>query len=816
MNNTYFYENSDNYKPCYMKQYDCYVCLPEEGTIVVNKLTNPELVCRLGKKDYITVADRKRLNNEQIGVLRSFIVKGQAQITTKDEPFVLAGTRGELSVVSPMELASNYSFLQGSQCVQINNINLNQRKSGDYLNWTLVRKKGLAFKKYFACFVPANKRFSIGNMLVNTQGVSHGKGDFLVCDSFNNKPNLTNRWLVNGEVFALTYNNQGWQDKIKSNLVSVTIDELPKLVSTVSDNKDYFKEFDIFYNLFKYKISSIVDVLEDKVYKNSNKSLRVNGDNDDYLVLSFKLDKDKVMISGTSDKKQFRGSYLVTSESDANTAVDDVLKTLVVSPLRREIKKLPEYFKSRGSKYKCSVVRFKSSKDSFIFKFIINNELQFTYSVNVVKGNVLFLHVRDKSNKALSYNFHREAEYSADKLYEQVDFVFTQENSSWKGVFSDLQEMFRSCTGFDLLTVNKGEGYFYFHEKAKDKKKYLYMLTSYDESSYTFKCVDHIKREKVLSDKPLVLEKGLRGTALLNKVHAYTNDLTSTGGSDLLKELKKSRKDFDDLVYSDKVRGIKDYYSESITANFLYVLFTTTQEVHDDGNIHALSLHSGTFTIFEKKAYCYSFDEDTYIVLLTDIDGHKIILTNAKSISYLKNYDEEYRSTSEYDGEYYDYRDSIRGIEMLFSHINDRDGESLNFDLIYDLGSQYLDYSEKYETGINDISAFFSNLESNSCYIDVPSILKDMYDYDFKFDFWFSPERISDFLDDCIHELQNSDKLSDDTIFELKMLVNAPNSKVRVKSIRGSLELVEGKAKSSLEVSKVGKYLSDISDLFQY
>lgn len=46
------------------------------------------------------------------------------------------------------------------------------------------------------------------------------------------RPNLGDRWVVNGEIFATTYNNQGWGDCLRrhDNAQSITIAQLPKLI----------------------------------------------------------------------------------------------------------------------------------------------------------------------------------------------------------------------------------------------------------------------------------------------------------------------------------------------------------------------------------------------------------------------------------------------------------------------------------------------------------------------------------------------------------------------------------------------------------
>lgn len=111
-----------------------------------------------------------------------------------------------------------------------------------YMDWQVVRTSPAVTTsaQNMACFVPKLQRDKIqvyGNtwLTLNDVGPRHGKGDFIVCNKLpNGQPNLQDRWVVNGEVFARTYNNQGWGDclDLSSNAQNdrVTIDKLPNLI----------------------------------------------------------------------------------------------------------------------------------------------------------------------------------------------------------------------------------------------------------------------------------------------------------------------------------------------------------------------------------------------------------------------------------------------------------------------------------------------------------------------------------------------------------------------------------------------------------
>ena len=89
-----------------------------------------------------------------------------------------------------------------------------------------------------ACFVPVLQRGQIrtssGTLLdYNVKGVSHGKGDFIVCTKLpTGLPNLADMWVVNGEIFKETYDNRAFQGCFSDchNTTSIPIDKLPNLI----------------------------------------------------------------------------------------------------------------------------------------------------------------------------------------------------------------------------------------------------------------------------------------------------------------------------------------------------------------------------------------------------------------------------------------------------------------------------------------------------------------------------------------------------------------------------------------------------------
>lgn len=148
-------------------------------------------------------------------------------------------------------------FLQNGQPLQINQQTLTQRMKNGVLDWTVIRTSPQATAgQNMACFVPSSQKGQIqtswGSVLnYNGVGVSHGKGDFIVCGKLpNGQPNLADRWVVNGEIFATTYNNQGWAQCLSNRFnTNITINNLPPLAAITHNQllQLYFKLYEQAY-----------------------------------------------------------------------------------------------------------------------------------------------------------------------------------------------------------------------------------------------------------------------------------------------------------------------------------------------------------------------------------------------------------------------------------------------------------------------------------------------------------------------------------------------------------------------------------------
>lgn len=259
------WNNPANYKPCYKKQYDIWACIPPKGTIIVSKLEQPESVARLGGRTYFTgemLAEYQRTNNPIIGVLKELLAQ-KGVYCTEAGTVVLSGTRGELWTTSIEKLQATYQFYANDQ-LSYNWASLFERRGAmvngePLLPWIKVHSNGKQAQPTMACFVEKSQKGLIktrwATLAINAplgKGGSHGLGDFVVCEAVmvggKLKPAIGadgswNRWVVNGAVFADTYNNQGWANMVspQTDLVARQPDNLFEMPSKDAD-KDKFDQ----------------------------------------------------------------------------------------------------------------------------------------------------------------------------------------------------------------------------------------------------------------------------------------------------------------------------------------------------------------------------------------------------------------------------------------------------------------------------------------------------------------------------------------------------------------------------------------------
>lgn len=236
----YTWDDPKNYKKCSKKQYDIHLCKPPVNTVVINVLEQADVVAALGGKTYFTVEEittMKANNDNRFNFLQQALQAGRAYLVSANTPYVLAGSQGELWCIAEKALIKKYNFVTGQDTEPINQQTLQRRMKTDCLDWTVVRTIP-DNSQAWACFVNQSLRGQIATpwgavLNINGAGVPHGKGDFVIAEDAGGKPNLADRYVVNGNVFANTYNNQGWTDYLSTQTINkdtINISDLPALV----------------------------------------------------------------------------------------------------------------------------------------------------------------------------------------------------------------------------------------------------------------------------------------------------------------------------------------------------------------------------------------------------------------------------------------------------------------------------------------------------------------------------------------------------------------------------------------------------------
>lgn len=320
------WNNPDSYKSCSKKFYEAYVCMPPSNTVVINKLEYPEVISTLGGRSYFSISDLKHLSSGVLNAIKTLAFQGKAYIVSPATPFVVSGTMGELTAMNAGDLAFMYCFLQNGQPVQINQQTLTQRLKDGCLDWTVIRLSQKAVKgSYTACFVPKNshgklQKASGAVQEINGAGVDHGKGDFVVCPKLaNGKPDMMNREVVNGKVFAETFNNQGWGDCVTPAQSSITIKDLPKLVASGSSSGDNTVLFDKLFQILSSLSKSAVAQMPFSVRRASSDSICVTATAiESYKKTAIDQAEEQQLIAHGSDLSAFKSFITLISVKDGN------------------------------------------------------------------------------------------------------------------------------------------------------------------------------------------------------------------------------------------------------------------------------------------------------------------------------------------------------------------------------------------------------------------------------------------------------------------------------------------------------------------
>lgn len=212
--------NLRDYRRCKKLSYDVWLCLPPRGTIVFNKLEDlgnlPNEIEELSKRFFLTREELLKYPSD---------IQFRAKIAgyTIGDIFDIAvyGVCGQFYGTTYADVSRCYQVLSGGDSVSFSTTLLKQSRviNGEQcLDWVKARYTPQD-TDYWACFVPESERTTLATLYntvieVNTPGVPHGKGDFVVCPDKNGSPDFNSRVVVNGLVFAKTFSSRYFDSEL--------------------------------------------------------------------------------------------------------------------------------------------------------------------------------------------------------------------------------------------------------------------------------------------------------------------------------------------------------------------------------------------------------------------------------------------------------------------------------------------------------------------------------------------------------------------------------------------------------------------------
>lgn len=248
------WDDPRQYKPARAKTYEIYMCRPQNNTIVINSLEQSELIKELRGRCYFTAAEVTKMakaKSDLFGYLKQCVNRGLAYAVNDKTPFVLSGTLGEMWCVDAATLMKKYQLITSNGAVMITPQLLQSRAKSGTLDWCKVRTVP-SNSQVFACFTKKQQgvlQTAWGATLtVNSPNCKHGKGDFIIANRLpNGQINMQDRWVVNGMIFGVTYDNRGWADCLDGRLLNkaqaFSVDKLPKLVCEMGSGNKLFDAF---------------------------------------------------------------------------------------------------------------------------------------------------------------------------------------------------------------------------------------------------------------------------------------------------------------------------------------------------------------------------------------------------------------------------------------------------------------------------------------------------------------------------------------------------------------------------------------------
>lgn len=239
----------ESYKVCRKKKVDYWLCIPPKGTVVIQKFEQYSLLqqlkpyirgisdsCFIQAKDFLAL----KQSNAQLYnfILQNCDIVGKSGTNI----VVICGTEGEMWTTTYDYACKHYQAFSYNTVISLAQaVNERAKKYGNDTVVPWMRVTSSNSNQCFACFVPVKEKGSLMTAQgqinnYNQLGVAHGKGDFILCESVGGKPNIANRWVVNGLVFSNTYDNRGWQDYITVSPMNIA--EPVNLWTDDLDNED--------------------------------------------------------------------------------------------------------------------------------------------------------------------------------------------------------------------------------------------------------------------------------------------------------------------------------------------------------------------------------------------------------------------------------------------------------------------------------------------------------------------------------------------------------------------------------------------------
>lgn len=134
-------------------------------------------------------------------------------VTTPGNRIVVIGTVGEKWVIPDNKLITSYIF-PNKEPITLNNLrSMIEVQKINGVNHETIRPfkiLNIEGEPNWAVKVPVNIVFQLPTawgaiLTVNSPGIPHGTGDYIVCGDCGGYPNMADRWVVNGEIFPHTY-----------------------------------------------------------------------------------------------------------------------------------------------------------------------------------------------------------------------------------------------------------------------------------------------------------------------------------------------------------------------------------------------------------------------------------------------------------------------------------------------------------------------------------------------------------------------------------------------------------------------------------